>query len=271
MKKLWLLLCLPFLVGCYAQHMYNTVNYNVTQTQVVLDKANFKIVGTVEGVAKATYFLGISDLSDESLKGNAIADMYKHAKLKGAQTIVNVNFKQSYTVKFPVQMVEYTASGLIIEFVNDSEGLKQIDDTSICVENAEELVSIQAEEDSTLRIGSLVEYNGLGATVCQVRGSEVVLVADGDFCGTWDEAIAYCGLLDGDWELPTVDEFKSMKHLFNASDNGVGGYWTSDEVGDKRVRYFDLIYKTDYIILKQRKHNALVITRVNIDDLIKSM
>ena len=269
--------------------MYNTVNYNVTQTQVVLDKANFKIVGTVEGVAKATYFLGISDLSDESLKGNAIADMYKHAKLKGAQTIVNVNFKQSYTVKFPVQMVEYTASGLIIEFVNDSEGLKQIDDTSICVENAEELVSIQAEEDSTcvenaeelvsiqaeedstLRIGSLVEYNGLGATVCQVRGSEVVLVADGDFCGTWDEAIAYCGLLDGDWELPTVDEFKSMKHLFNASDNGVGGYWTSDEVGDKRVRYFDLIYKTDYIILKQRKHNALVITRVNIDDLIKSM
>ena len=250
--------------------MYNTVNYNVTQTQVVLDKANFKIVGTVEGVAKATYFLGINDLSDESLKGNAIADMYKHAKLKGAQTIVNVNFKQSYTVKFLVQMVEYTASGLIIEFVNDSEGLKQIDDTSICVENAEELVPIQVEEDSTLRIGSLVEYNGLEATVCQIRDSVVVLVASGDHSGTWDEAMEYCNQLEGDWKLPTVDEFKSMKlYKFNISNNDVDGYWTRDEKNEKRAMYFDLIYKTDYSILKNKRLHTIVVARVNIDDLIK--
>ncbi len=268
--------------------MYNTVNYNVTQTQVVLDKANFKVVGTVEGVAKTTYFLGISDLSEESLKGNAIADMYKHAKLKGAQTIVNVNFKQSYTFKFLVQMVEYTASGLIIEFVNDSEGLKQIDDTSICVENAEELVSIQAEEDSTcvenaeelvsiqaeedstLRIGSLVEYNGLGATVCQIRDSVVVLVASGDHSGTWDEAMEYCNQLEGDWKLPTVDEFKSMKlYKFNIPNNDVDGYWTRDEKNEKRAMYFDLIYKTDYSILKNKRLHTIVVARVNIDDLIK--
>lgn len=269
--------------------MYNTVNYNVTQTQVVLDKANFKVVGTVEGVAKTTSFLGISDLSDESLKGNAVADMYKRANLKGAQTIVNVNFKRSYTVEFLLEMVEYTASGLIIEFVNDSEGLKQIDDTSICVENAEESVSIQAEEDSTcvenaeefepiqpeedstLRIGSLIEYNGLVATVCQIRDSVVVLVASGDHSGTWDEAMEYCNQLEGDWKLPTVDEFKSMKlYRINIPNNGVDGYWTRDEKNEKRAMYFDLTYKTDYSILKNKRLHTIVVARVNIDDLIKT-
>ena len=252
--------------------MYNAMNFNVTQTQVVLDKANFNVIGTVDGVATATYILGIGGLSEESLKGNAIADMYKRANLKGSQTIINVNFKRSVAHVLIVQEIDYTASGVIIEFVDDNNiNEERVDTTPVSVSKAEEQKSIATDDGNVIKIGSIVKYNGLAATVCQVRGSEVVLVADGDFCGTWDEAIAYCGLLDGDWELPTVDEFKSMKHLFNASDNGVDGYWTRDEVGDKRVRYFDLIFKTDYSILKQRELNALVITRVNIDDLIKSM
>ena len=251
--------------------MYNTDNYNITQTQVVLDKANFKVVGTVEGVAKARYILGLSDLSDESLKGNAVADMYKRANLKGAQTIVNVNFKQSYIDKILVQIVEYTASGLIIEFINDNEGQKYIDDTPICVENAEEFEPIQPEEDSTLRIGSLVEYNGLGATVCQIQDSVVVLVAGGNHSGTWNEAMQYCNQLEGDWKLPTVDEFKSMKlYRINISNNGVDGYWTRDEKNEKRAMYFDLTYKTDYSILKNKRLHTIVVARVNIDDLIKA-
>ncbi len=268
--------------------MYNAMNFNVTQTQVVLDKANFNVIGTVDGVATATYILGIECLSEESLKGNAIADMYKRANLKGSQTIINVNFKRCVEYVLIVQKIEYTASGVIIEFVNDSEGLKQIDDTSICVENAEELVSIQAEEDSTcvenaeelvsiqaeedstLRIGSLVEYNGLGATVCQIRDSVVVLVASGGHSGTWDEAMEYCNQLEGDWKLPTVDEFKSMKlYKFNIPNNDVDGYWTRDEKNEKRAMYFDLIYKTDYSILKNKRLHTIVVARVNIDDLIK--
>ena len=252
--------------------MYNAMNFNVTQTQVVLDKANFNVIGTVDGVATATYILGIGGLSEESLKGNAIADMYKRANLKGSQTIINVNFKRSVAHVLIVQKIDYTASGVIIEFVDDNSiNEERVDSTPECVSKAEEQESKATGDGNTIKIGSTVKYNGLAAKVCQVRGSEVVLFAYCDFCGTWDEAIAYCGLLDGDWELPTVDEFKSIKHLLNADDNDVDGYWTSDEVGDKRVRYFDLIYKTDYSILKERKLNALVIARVNIDDLIKSL
>ncbi len=269
MKKLWLLLCVSLLCGC-STHMYNAMNFNVTQTQVVLDKANFNVIGTVDGVATATYMLGIGGLSEESLKGNAIADMYKRANLKGSQTIINVNFKRCVEHVLIVQEIEYTASGVIIEFVNDSEGLKQIDDTSICEENAEELVSIQAEEDSTLRIGSLVEYNGLGATVCQIRDTVVVLVASGDHSGTWDEAMEYCNQLEGGWKLPTVDEFKSMKlYKFNIPNYDVDGYWTRDEKNEKRAMYFDLTYKTDYSILKNKRLHTIVVARVNIDDLIK--
>ena len=253
--------------------MYNAMNFNVTQTQVVLDKANFNVIGTVDGVATATYLLGIGGLSEKSLKGNAIADMYERANLKGSQAIINVNFKRCVEYVLIVQEIEYTASGVIIEFVDDNNiNEERVDSTPVSVSKAEEQEPKATDDGNTIntiKVGSIVKYNGHAATVCQVRGSEVVLFAYGDFCGTWDESIVYCGLLDGDWKLPTVDEFKSIKHLLNAYDNGVDGYWTSDEVGDKRVRYFDLTYKTDYSILKERKLNALVITRVNIDDLIK--
>lgn len=117
MKKLFLIvsLCL-FLCGCSA-HMYNVNNHNVTETQVVLDNANFKVVGTAQGSAKATYIFGIGGLSKKSLKGNAVANMYKNANLTGSQAIINVNFKQRASIILFAGQIEYTASGTIIEFV----------------------------------------------------------------------------------------------------------------------------------------------------------
>ena len=117
MKKLFLIvsLCL-FLCGCSA-HMYNASNHNVTETQIVLDKANFKVVGPVQGTAKATYIFGIGGLSKKSLKGNAIADMYKNANLTDSQAVINVNCKQRASIILFAGKVEYTATGTIIEFI----------------------------------------------------------------------------------------------------------------------------------------------------------
>jgi len=97
--------------------MYNVSNHNVAETQVVLDQANFKVVGQAQGTAKASYIFGIGGLSKKSLKGNAVADMYKNANLTGSQAIINVNFKQRASVILIAGQVEYTATGTIIEFV----------------------------------------------------------------------------------------------------------------------------------------------------------
>ena len=157
MKRLWLLLCVSLLCGCSA-HMYNAMNFNVTQTQVVLDKANFNVIGTVDGVATATYILGIGGLSEESLKGNAIADMYKRANLKGSQTIINVNFKRSVAQVLIVQKIDYTASGVIIEFVDDNSiNEERVDSTPECVSKAEEQESKATGDGNTIKIGSTVK------------------------------------------------------------------------------------------------------------------
>lgn len=118
MKKILLMLSLCLLCGCSA-HLYNASNYNISETQVVLDDANFKVVGSAEGSVTASYVFGIGGLSQKALKGNAIAEMYKNANLTGSQAIINVTFKErvsSYVLVY--SQIEYTATGTIIEFVD---------------------------------------------------------------------------------------------------------------------------------------------------------
>ena len=115
MKRLLLIVALVLMCSCSAK-MYNTDNHNVTQTQVMLNKANFKIVGTVTGSDRATYVFGIGGLSRKALQGNAVADMYKNANLTGSQAIINVNLRQSVSAILCIGTIEYVASGTVVEF-----------------------------------------------------------------------------------------------------------------------------------------------------------
>lgn len=94
-------------------------NYNVSQTQLVLSKDNFRVIGDVEGRARATYVFGIGGLSRKAVRENAIADMYRNARLTGAQAVNNI----TTTVKvrsYPfVTEYEFIASGQIIEFTGE--------------------------------------------------------------------------------------------------------------------------------------------------------
>ncbi|MBO7189626.1 MAG: hypothetical protein J6V55_03475 [Alistipes sp.] len=272
MKKLLLFACVILLSGCAAFHMYPTVNYNVTQTQVVLDKANYKVVGRAEGVASATYVLGIGGMSEESLKGNAVDDMYRTAKLRGSQAIINVNFKCSIASYLSiVNKIEYMASGVIIEFIKDGAVEKKEEDSSnkiIGIENAEECEKLEEYKDSVVKIGSIVDYNGVAAMICQVRGSDVVLIAGGDRKGTWEEANQYCESIGEDWRLPSVDDFATIKlQLFYATSNIIDGFWTREEVSDNRALYFDTMYKTDYSTWKNRTYHIVAIAVVGISEL----
>lgn len=69
-----------------------TDNRNVTQTEVVLSRNNYKVVGMVNGEAKQNYWFGIGGLSKKSLGESAMSEMYKNANLKGNRvtTVYNI-------------------------------------------------------------------------------------------------------------------------------------------------------------------------------------
>jgi len=120
MKKLFFVVafaCAMLLAGCSA-HLYQSSNGNVAKTEVVLSGKNFRIVGMVEGVATATRILGIGGLSDKAVRSNAVAEMFKNAKLYGSQTIININVKQAELGLPPFYWkTTYSATGTIVEFI----------------------------------------------------------------------------------------------------------------------------------------------------------
>ena len=186
MKKLiFFAVCCVFLSSC-AHHMYDVENYNISETQVVLNGANFRVVGQVEGSANATYVLYIGGLSKKALKGNALADMYRNANLKGSQTIINVSFKARVSGAPPFYtQIEYTASGVIIEFIDASPNSDMeekpkgsVSQKSVTQDEKKSWGLVECDSVSAIEVGSvsqksatqdekkswgLVEYNGVSA------------------------------------------------------------------------------------------------------------
>lgn len=223
MKKLTFILMLCLLCSCSA-HLYSTLNYNISETQVVLDKANFDVVGNIEGCARATYFLGIGGMSQESLKGNAVADMYKKANLTGSQAIINTTFKQRVSnVLLVYSQIEYTASGIIIEFYDGER-------------------PIQASKASTNQI------------------SDTIIISQKETNGTWYDAIEYCKTLGEGWKLPNIDQ---MDYICNNSDIEFNGCWTNLEVNDKKAKvYYKGCYNPYMDTLKSSKNIGIIAVKV---------
>ena len=124
MKKLFIgvvAMATTLLVGC-GQSFYPTDNHNLVATNVHISEANFRVVGLVEGQAKATYILGIGGLSGKALRSNAYSDMVRKANLKGSQMIVNATIHQMHYGLLPLrwtQTVKY--QGTVIEFINPNQ------------------------------------------------------------------------------------------------------------------------------------------------------
>lgn len=118
MKKLLFtsFVCLALLCTSCGISRQATSNANLTQTQLVLSKKNFKVIGQVAGESSQNYWFGIGGLSKKSLGESAISDMYKNANLSGSQAVINVNV--CYKNKFILIYTGATAiaTGTVIEF-----------------------------------------------------------------------------------------------------------------------------------------------------------
>ncbi|MBR1834899.1 MAG: heavy metal-binding domain-containing protein [Bacteroidales bacterium] len=119
MKKILVIvamgIAMVLFAGCtgYNRMTYNTMN----QTKVVLDKANFEVIGQVEGVYSTEYIFGIGGHTKAAMRENAAQQMYKNANLRGSQAIINVTYSTSHRTILGVYS-EYTvtAYGTVIEF-----------------------------------------------------------------------------------------------------------------------------------------------------------
>ena len=102
--------------GCAAFSREATNNGNLTQTEVVLARKNFRVVRNVSGESEQNYWLGIGGMSKKSLGESAMSSMYRNADLKDSQAIINVNicYKNKYILIYSQRKA--IATGTVIEF-----------------------------------------------------------------------------------------------------------------------------------------------------------
>lgn len=111
--------CLALLTTSCGVHSEATSNRNLTQTEVVLSRNNYKIVGMASGESCQNYILGIGGLSPKSLGESALSDMYRTAGLKGSQVIINTNVCYKKAIYLGVYIkAKAIATGTIIEFID---------------------------------------------------------------------------------------------------------------------------------------------------------
>lgn len=91
-------------------------NLNVSQTEVILAKKNYKVVGTAQGESTQNYWFGIGGMSSKSMKESAIAEMYRNANLSGSRAVINVNVSYKNKMMLIHYKKKAIATGTIIEF-----------------------------------------------------------------------------------------------------------------------------------------------------------
>lgn len=121
MKK-YLIICVACIAllctSCGVQRS-STSNTNVTQTEVLLAKKNYKVIGTVRGESTQNYWFGIGGLSKKSVAQAAMSDMYNNADLTGkSRAVINVNIVHKNTFALIFCKNKAVATGTVIEFVD---------------------------------------------------------------------------------------------------------------------------------------------------------
>lgn len=118
----WIFLVLTFFTSCtYNSGLVNQFSTYGTNTNVVLQEKNFKVVGMVSGTASADYFLGfVGGLGiggKMRLIEEAKKDMYAKANLEGtSRAIINSGLEEDLAWYVFVWKKTITVHGTIIEF-----------------------------------------------------------------------------------------------------------------------------------------------------------
>ncbi|MBE6175559.1 MAG: hypothetical protein E7146_00970 [Rikenellaceae bacterium] len=111
-----MLVSVVLFAGCSATSNL-TQNVNLTQTNVVLQDNNFRIVKNVSAEVSATYVFGIGGMSYKALRENAVANLTKEANLTGSQALINVTVESTTQFALIWTKTTFKAYGTVIEFM----------------------------------------------------------------------------------------------------------------------------------------------------------
>lgn len=112
--SMFLLLMSIISTGCSYNQGY--INHSIT-TEVQLSNANYKVIGSVTGVASADYIFGIGP-SEQNLNDQARRDMLTKANLTGfSRAIVNVTTDEKHSWYLIGRSKTVYVSGDIVEFI----------------------------------------------------------------------------------------------------------------------------------------------------------
>ena len=159
------LICASCSIGTYAPRNVNNFG---TQTMVVLDKANFRIVRHVEAVIDVRN----DRLRREDVEKSAYAELLRQANLTGSQALINVSIEEirRRALIMPPKLTQWVAArGTIIEFLDDNgnpvqsmpfEGTaprgKSASETStsdVRAENAQPIINKEVNETAYVDLG----------------------------------------------------------------------------------------------------------------------
>ena len=105
-----------FLNGCATLYTPNITTVNSTSTNVVLSKANFKVLKFISETHRSTTIFGFG--AKNAAVASARAKMFSKAKMQGSQAIINEHVEIKFSVTYALFIVIYnvTVSGTLIEF-----------------------------------------------------------------------------------------------------------------------------------------------------------
>ena len=111
------ILAIVFLSGCgVSSGLMNQFNVNGANTNVVLQKNNFKVLGTASGEADATYIFAVG-LNKQTLVSQAKQRMIENAKLEGtSKAIINMSVEEHVTFILVYMKRTIKVHGIVIEF-----------------------------------------------------------------------------------------------------------------------------------------------------------
>lgn len=113
------LLAVLFAIAFFGVGVGSLKHNSLNQTEVLLQKNNYKVIKKVEGITKSWYVFGLGGASSQTLKENAVNNMFQEANLEDNQALINITYTTSFRIRWFVYTEKnITAYGTVIEFTN---------------------------------------------------------------------------------------------------------------------------------------------------------
>lgn len=230
-------------------------NYNQQQTNVVLSKSNYKVVGEVEGQSSQFYVLGIGGLSDKSLSSTALSEMYHSAdKMSFGKSYavinVNVGIKNCFYL-FLAGRKKAVARGTLIEFIPEDK--ENATDASNVATSSQPGKNISQSVTQATHSNPVIEKpENNEATVVQAAPEPTAKSEEAD--NEKNVSIDKLTLTDGKTILGTVKEFRGYNRRSGKMETM---YSVTEPNGKKHEFQKSLVASTEKVKISGNEYRKL--------------